>query len=76
MAVACAVFTLGVVFQTIATAIPLFIAGRCLAGLGVGVLSSLIPLYQSESSPKWIRGTLISWYDASTFGLQEEAANL
>jgi sugar porter (SP) family MFS transporter len=48
--------------QTIATAIPLFTAGRAVAGLGVGLLSALIPLYQSESSPKWIRGTIISAY--------------
>jgi len=68
--IACAIFTLGVVFQTVATAIPLFVAGRCIAGAGVGVLSSLIPLYQSESSPKWIRGTLVSTYQLTlTIGL-------
>ncbi|KFZ23598.1 hypothetical protein V502_01925 [Pseudogymnoascus sp. VKM F-4520 (FW-2644)] len=68
--VACIVFTVGVVLQTIAEAIPLFVAGRCIAGLGVGLISSLIPLYQSESAPKWIRGTLISTYQLTlTFGL-------
>jgi MFS transporter, SP family, sugar:H+ symporter len=68
--VACVVFTIGVVLQTIATAIPLFTAGRAIAGLGVGLLSALIPLYQSESSPKWIRGSLISAYQFTlTFGL-------
>jgi len=68
--IACIIFNLGVVLQTIATAIPLFIAGRCIAGAGVGVLSSLIPLYQSECAPKWIRGTLISAYQlALTTGL-------
>lgn len=50
------VFTLGVILQTAATAIPLFVAGRFFAGLGVGLISALIPLYQSETAPKWIRG--------------------
>jgi SP family sugar:H+ symporter-like MFS transporter len=68
--VACFVFNAGVVLQTIAETIPLFVAGRCIAGAGVGLISSLIPLYQSESAPKWIRGTLISTYQLTlTFGL-------
>ncbi|PVH88397.1 glucose transporter-like protein [Cadophora sp. DSE1049] len=68
--VACVVFNIGVTLQTIATAIPLFTAGRTIAGAGVGVVSVLIPLYQSESAPKWIRGTLISTYQlALTAGL-------
>ena len=49
------VFCVGVVLQTIATAIPLFVAGRFVAGYGVGMISALIPLYQSETAPKWIR---------------------
>jgi SP family sugar:H+ symporter-like MFS transporter len=35
------VFTLGVAFQTAATAIPLFLAGRFFAGFGVGLISAL-----------------------------------
>lgn len=46
------VFILGVIFQTAATALPLFIAGRFFAGFGVGLVSALIPLYQSETAPK------------------------
>ncbi|KAH7364390.1 hexose transporter [Rhexocercosporidium sp. MPI-PUGE-AT-0058] len=60
--VACVVFNIGVVLETIATAIPLFAAGRTIAGAGVGVVSVLIPRYQSEPAPEWIRGTLISTY--------------
>lgn len=74
------VFTVGVVLQTIATAIPMFVAGRFFAGLGVGLLSgkilhfyayfyldldtflATIPLYQSETSPKWIRGSIVGCY--------------
>ncbi len=35
------VFVFGVVLQTAATSIPLFVAGRFFAGLGVGLISSL-----------------------------------
>jgi sugar porter (SP) family MFS transporter len=43
---------------------------RLFAGLGVGVISVLVPLYQSEMSPKWIRGALVCAYQlAITFGL-------
>lgn len=64
------VFTFGVILQTIATDIPLFVAGRFFAGLGVGLLSATIPLYQSETSPKWIRGAVVGCYQwAITIGL-------
>lgn len=79
--IACSiVFTFGVILQTAATAIPLFVAGRFFAGFGVGMISAMsefksaisklvitdlnstVPLYQSESSPKWIRGTVVGAY--------------
>ena len=62
MASAGIVFNLGVILQTAATAIPMFTAGRFFAGLGVGLVSALIPLYQSETAPKWIRGTIVGAY--------------
>ena len=66
----CGVFTFGVILQTASTRQPLFIAGRFFAGLGVGLLSATIPLYQSETSPKWIRGTIVGCYQwAITIGL-------
>ncbi|PLN83092.1 putative MFS monosaccharide transporter [Aspergillus taichungensis] len=64
------VFSFGVVLQTVATSIPLFVAGRFFAGYGVGLLSATIPLYQSETAPKWIRGTIVGAYQlAITIGL-------
>jgi len=64
------VFNLGVILQTIATAIPMFTAGRFFAGFGVGLISALIPLYQSETAPKWIRGVIVGSYQfAITIGL-------
>jgi MFS family permease len=35
------VFNLGVVLHTVATSIPLFLAGRFFAGLGVGLISAM-----------------------------------
>jgi len=36
--------------------------GRWVAGLGVGALSVLVPMYQSETAPKQVRGALVSCY--------------
>ncbi|KAH7407902.1 putative glucose transporter rco-3 [Cadophora sp. MPI-SDFR-AT-0126] len=67
---ACWVFNLGVILQTASTALPMFIAGRFFAGFGVGMVSALIPLYQSETAPKWIRGVIVGSYQfAITVGL-------
>ena len=45
---ACLVFAFGVALQMASEAIPLFVVGRIFAGLGVGMVSCLIPMYQSE----------------------------
>jgi SP family sugar:H+ symporter-like MFS transporter len=64
------VFNLGVILQTASTGIPTFVAGRFFAGYGVGLISALIPLYQSETAPKWIRGVIVGSYQfAITVGL-------
>ncbi|KAL7620636.1 glucose transporter [Parahypoxylon ruwenzoriense] len=64
------VFSFGVIFQVCADAIPMLLAGRFFAGVGVGAVSVLVPLYQSEMAPKWIRGTLVCAYQLSiTCGL-------
>ncbi|KAJ6013787.1 hypothetical protein N7540_008378 [Penicillium herquei] len=39
-----------------------FAMGRWVTGLGVGALSLLVPMYQAESGPRHIRGSLISTY--------------
>jgi MFS family permease len=62
MASAAIVFNLGVILQVASTTQPLFIAGRFFAGLGVGLISAIVPLYQSETAPKWIRGTIVGAY--------------
>ncbi|EPE24459.1 MFS general substrate transporter [Glarea lozoyensis ATCC 20868] len=68
--IAVAIFSLGVLLQTVAMALPVLVSGRFFAGLGVGIISVLVPLYQSEMAPKWIRGTLVCAYQfAITIGL-------
>ncbi|KAI0289603.1 MFS monosaccharide transporter [Russula brevipes] len=66
----CLVFSIGIALQTAATAIPLFVVGRVFAGLGVGLVSTLVPMYQSECSPKWVRGAVVGLYQwAITIGI-------
>ncbi|KAK7914814.1 glucose transporter rco-3 [Apiospora marii] len=68
--IAVGVFCFGVIFQVCADAIPMLLVGRIFAGVGVGAVSLLVPLYQSEMAPKWIRGTLVCAYQLSiTLGL-------
>ncbi|KAG6027306.1 glucose transporter [Claviceps citrina] len=68
--IAVGVFCIGAICQVCANAIPLLLIGRALAGVGVGAISVLVPLYQSEMAPKWIRGTLVCAYQLSiTIGL-------
>ncbi|KAL5119606.1 hexose transporter hxt5 [Pleosporales sp. CAS-2024a] len=44
--------------------------GRFVAGLGVGALSLLVPMYQAETAPRHIRGALIATYQLMiTFGI-------
>lgn len=35
---------------------------RCIAGLGVGALSAIVPLYIGEAAPKHLRGSLLVLY--------------
>jgi MFS transporter, SP family, sugar:H+ symporter len=66
----CLVFSVGVAMQTGTLNWAAFNIGRVIAGLGVGLVSMLVPMYQSECSPKWIRGAVVSCYQwAITIGL-------
>jgi SP family sugar:H+ symporter-like MFS transporter len=64
--VACIVASVGFVIQIAAvTAWYQLMIGRFVSGLGVGALSLLVPMYQSESAPPWIRGALVCAYQVS-----------
>lgn len=52
------VFFIGGAFQTAANGMPMMLIGRILAGFGVGALSTIVPVYQSEISPPHNRGKL------------------
>ncbi len=52
------VFVVGGALQTFATGMPMMLLGRIIAGLGVGTLSTIVPVYQSEISPPHNRGKL------------------
>ncbi|ORY64041.1 and other transporter-domain-containing protein [Pseudomassariella vexata] len=52
------IFFVGGLLQTLATNMPMMMLGRIIAGLGVGSLSTIVPVYQSEISPPHSRGKL------------------
>lgn len=50
--------------------IGMLVAGRIIAGICVGITSSLVPVYQSEIAPKEIRGRIVSLQQwAITWGI-------
>lgn len=53
-------FWIGVIVQIVATHTWYQVAlGRWVAGLGVGALSVLTPMYMSETAPRQIRGSMV-----------------
>ncbi|KAF9873984.1 MFS monosaccharide transporter [Colletotrichum karsti] len=57
--VAVVVFTIGSAIQTSALNYDMLVGGRFIGGLGIGMLSMVVPLYISEISPPEIRGSLL-----------------
>lgn len=52
------IFFTGGALQTFAGSMNTMMLGRIVAGLGVGMLSTIVPVYQSEISPAHNRGKL------------------
>ncbi|KAF8881183.1 general substrate transporter [Mucidula mucida] len=52
------VFTVGGAVQTFTTGFAVMVIGRFISGFGVGLLSTIVPIYQSEISPPNHRGAL------------------
>lgn len=66
----CCVFIGGVVLQTASTEVGMLVAGRLIAGFGVGFVSAIIILYMSEIAPRKVRGAIVSGYQfCITIGL-------
>lgn len=63
-------FIFGSLVQGTATSLNTFFAGRFVAGMSIGLLSSVIVLYQSELAPANLRGALSTLYQLGiTFGI-------
>ncbi|EEP77642.1 hypothetical protein UREG_02491 [Uncinocarpus reesii 1704] len=60
----CVILAVGIIVQVTSESPKWYqiVIGRWVAGLGVGALSLLVPLYQGESAPRHIRGAMISTY--------------
>lgn len=56
----CIVYGIGCILQTIATTLGLLVAGRLIAGIGIGFVSAVIILYMSEIAPQKVRGAMVS----------------
>ncbi|OAX39836.1 general substrate transporter [Rhizopogon vinicolor AM-OR11-026] len=71
ISVECLVFTIGVIVQICSSHVWQQLAvGRFIGGLGVGALSAAVPMYQAETAPAQIRGTLTATFQLFiTFGI-------
>ncbi|KAJ1329345.1 Monosaccharide transporter [Microdochium nivale] len=67
----CAVFLAGVAIQVAQEhGVALIVAGRLVAGFGVGFVSAILILYMSEVAPRKVRGAIVSGYQfCVTIGL-------
>lgn len=59
---AATLFSIGILLQIIGANFGVLLAGRCVGGLGAGLMTNAIPLYHSEIAPPDIRGRLISFF--------------
>lgn len=63
-------FNAGNILQVLAINLQLLCSGRAISGFAVGILSAIVPLYQAEAAPKWVRGSIVFTYQwAITWGL-------
>mmetsp|Transcript_73957 Transcript_73957/g.178899 ORF Transcript_73957/g.178899 Transcript_73957/m.178899 type:complete len:512 (-) Transcript_73957:210-1745(-) len=52
------VFLIGSAIQASAGDVPVIVVGRFVSGCSIGILSTVVPLYQSELAPSELRGAL------------------
>ncbi|KAH8157046.1 hypothetical protein CIB48_g11200 [Xylaria polymorpha] len=68
--VSCLLWIIGSIIQCTSVSVGMLCAGRVIAGLCVGIASSVVPIYQSEIAPKEIRGRVVSLQQwAITWGI-------
>lgn len=67
---AASIFVLGSIVTALAETSSILIGGRLLLGLGIGIVSSSVPLYIAEIAPSNIRGRLVTFFQfAITLGI-------
>ncbi|KAH7309662.1 MFS sugar transporter-like protein [Stachybotrys elegans] len=70
MQTSCLLWIFGSALQSGALNIAMLCAGRAIAGLGVGISSTVVPVYQAEIAPRDIRGRVVSLQQcAITWGI-------
>jgi MFS family permease len=60
VALGCAFLTVGGILQATAYTLPHMIVGRVIGGLGIGVNTTTIPMWQSETCKPSLRGKLVA----------------
>ncbi|KAJ8098978.1 general substrate transporter [Lipomyces tetrasporus] len=55
------VWCIGAAIQASSTGVKMLIIGRVVAGLCIGLTSSIVPIYQSEIAPRKVRGRIVSF---------------
>ncbi|KAF4006868.1 High-affinity glucose transporter RGT2 [Saccharomyces cerevisiae] len=69
------IFSIGNSLQVASGGLVLLIVGRVISGIGIGIISAVVPLYQAEAAQKNLRGAIISSYQwAITIGLLVSSA--
>ena len=58
--IASVVWIIGAILQTATNGVALLCIGRVIAGICVGMASSVVPVYQAEIAPKEVRGRVVS----------------
>jgi sugar porter (SP) family MFS transporter len=68
--IACLLWILGSILQCSSVNIAMLVIGRVIAGLCVGIASTIVPIYQAEIAPKEIRGRIVALQQwAITWGI-------
>ncbi|KAI9789877.1 MAG: MFS sugar transporter [Piccolia ochrophora] len=64
------IWIVGSILQAAVHNIPMLVVGRIVAGIAVGIASSVVPIYQAEIAPREIRGRVVSLQQwAITWGI-------
>ena len=62
-ALACLITIIGALLMATAGSFGVILTGRVITGIGVGCCFHVAPLYLAETSPKQVRGKLVSCFD-------------